>query len=231
MARRPAAAKNQIGALPLALTSAAAYLLLAGAAAYLSYTANEPTLAAATTPGPTTPGPTTPGPTTPGVTAPPPTSPTSATPPSAPPPPDTRRITAPGGLTTTIPADWTVTPGTVATTLVATDPTAPARELRLGGAPVTDPATPLLDRITAAATDREREPGHRRLTLTGTTIRDHPAVTWEFEENAGAPDAKRVATAFWEANGVEYVLYSAGPPREWDLTKARLTRMVDTATP
>ena len=221
-------AKNPIGALPLALASTAAYLIVAGTAAHLTLDARqpEPTTAALTLPSVTdTTPPTT---TTPTTTEPEPTTTPPATTPSTT-TPNTRRVNAPGGLTTTIPPDWTIATGTVATTLVATDPTSPHRELRLGGAPVTDPSTPLLDRITRAATDREREPGHRRLTLTATTIRDHPAVTWEFEENTTTP--KRVATAFWEVNGVEYVLYSAGPPQEWDATRARLTHMIETSTP
>ncbi|WP_157621463.1 hypothetical protein [Saccharothrix sp. NRRL B-16348] len=224
MARRPVNAKNQLGALPLALTCTALYIVLAGTAGYLTSTRPPPTAAAllptitTTTTQPTTTQPTTNAPTT--------TQPTTTTTL----PPDLQRVEAPGGLTTAIPANWTVTTGTVATTLVATDPTSPRRELRLGGAPVTDPATPLLDRITRAAADREREPGHRRVTLTATTIRDHPAVTWEFDENTPS-GPKRVATAFWESAGVEYVLYSAGPPEEWDLTRSRLSSMVDRSTP
>ncbi|MEV4026924.1 hypothetical protein AB0K14_29225 [Actinosynnema sp. NPDC050801] len=224
-------ARNPIGALPLALSAAALYTLIAGTAGYLVHLADPtptgPTTAAAAIPVITTPPPTTPPPTTP----PPTKTPLTTTPPSSGiTPPDQQRVEAPGGLTTTIPAKWTITTGTVATTLVATDPTSPHREVRLGGAPVTDPSKPLLDRITTAATDREREAGHRRVTLTATTIRNHPAVTWEFDENATS-GPKRVATAFWESKGVEYVLYSSGPPDEWEQTKSRLTRMVDAATP
>ncbi|WP_367135894.1 hypothetical protein [Saccharothrix sp. HUAS TT1] len=210
-------ARNQLGALPLALSFAALYVVVAGAAGYSALDAPDPTAVAA---APTLPVITT---TTTTTTV----APTTTTTSTAALPPDLRRLEAPGGLTTAIPADWEVGPGTVATTLVATDPTAPRREVRLGGAPVTDPAKPLLDRITGAAAEREREPGHRRVALTATTIRNHPAVSWEFDENA----ANRVATAFWEANGVEYVLYSAGPPEEWDLTKSRLAGMVERATP
>ncbi|PSL58456.1 hypothetical protein B0I31_101674 [Saccharothrix carnea] len=212
--------KNPIGALPLALTFTAVYLTVAGTAGYLTLTARQPTPTPTLAAAPSLPA--IPSTTT-TTTAPPTTTTTNPT-------PDQRQIQAPGGLTTTIPADWTVTTGTVATTLVATDPASPEREVRLGGAPVTDPAKTLLDRITEAATDREREPGHRRVTLAATTIRDHPAVTWEFTENTPT-GPKQVATAFWEVAGVEYVLYSAGPPAEWDLTRTRLTLMVDAAKP
>ncbi|MEU4762499.1 hypothetical protein AB0H12_04545 [Actinosynnema sp. NPDC023794] len=214
-------ARNPIGALPLALSAAAAYVVVAGAAGYLALDRQAPTpapgattaaAAAATLPVITT-----------TTTTPPPT--TTATL-----PPDLRRVEAPWGLATAIPAGWEVATGTVTTTFVATDPTSPRRELRLGGAPVTDRSTPLLDRITRAAADREREPGHRRVALTPTTIRTHPAVTWEFDENTPS-GAKRVATAYWESGGVEYVLYSAGPPEEWDLTRSRLAGMVEHATP
>lgn len=212
-------AKNPIGALPLALAATAAYVVLAGAAGYLALDRHPPT------PTPTTAAaaPTPPAITTTTTTPPPATTTTTLS-------PDLQRVEAPGGLTTAIPATWTVTTGTVATTLVATDPTSPRRELRFGGAPVTDPAKPLLDRITRAAADREREPGHRRVTLTATTIRDHPAVTWEFDENTPS-GPKRVATAFWESGGVEYVLYSGGPPEEWELTRSRLTGMVERSSP
>ncbi len=212
-------ARNQIGALPLALSLTAAYLVVAGTAAYLTFDTRQPAPTPTTSPTPAAAAPSLPLITTT----------TGATPTATIPGP--QRVEAPGGLTTTIPANWTITTGTVATTLVATDPTSPRRELRLGGAPVTDPSTPLLDRITQAATDREREPGHRRVTLTATTIRNHPAVTWEFDENTPSGGPKRVAAAFWEVNGVEYVLYSAGPPEEWESTRSRLARMVDTATP
>ncbi|MFE2752218.1 hypothetical protein ACFXGA_09445 [Actinosynnema sp. NPDC059335] len=209
-----------MGALPLALTSAVAYLLVAGAASYLTFAPPPTPPAAAATP-------TIPSIPTTTVTT---TTQTPAPTPTTTNPSDLRQIEAPGGLTTTIPATWTVAEGTVTTTLVATDPTSPRRELRLGGAPVTDPGKTLLDRITEAATDREREPGHRRVTLTATTIRGHPAVTWEFDENASS-GPKRVATAFWEANGIEYVLYSAGPPEEWELTRSRLALMSASAKP
>ncbi|NUT46169.1 MAG: hypothetical protein HOV94_02445 [Saccharothrix sp.] len=215
--------------MPLAFALAAAYIVVAGTAGYLTLppprataagpaTAQRPTTDRTTT----TTGTTTTGTTTAGTTTTESTTTTTRSP--------DQRVNAPGGLTTTIPADWTITTGTVATTLVATDPTSPRRELRLGGAPVTDPGKSLLERITEAATAREREPGHRRVALAATTIRDHPAVTWEFDEDATS-GPKRVATAYWEADGVEYVLYSAGPPEEWDQTRARLTRMTDSATP
>ncbi|ONI83444.1 hypothetical protein ALI22I_33605 [Saccharothrix sp. ALI-22-I] len=210
------------------MSFAAVYVVVAGAAGYLTLDArpSEPTAAAATT-----------TPALPVITT---TTTTTAEPsPPAPPtvvtttadlPPDLKRVEAANGLTTAIPVEWQVTAGTVDTTLVATDPTSPRREVRLGGAPVTNSSKPLLDRITEAATQQEREPGHRRVTLSATTIRSHPAVSWEFDENTTS-GPKRVATAFWESNGVEYVLYSAGPPEEWDLTRSRLARMVDFARP
>ncbi|NUS62336.1 MAG: hypothetical protein HOQ46_01665 [Saccharothrix sp.] len=217
-------AKNPIGALPLALSFAAAYVVVAGAAGYLALDARSPapasTAAAAVT--------------LPVIT----TTTTATAPPSAPPvpattttlPADLRPVDAPGGLTTAIPAGWAVTTGTVATTLVATDPANPRREVRLGGAPVTDPAVSLLDRITAAAVEREREPGHTRLGLTGDRIRDFPAVRWEFQQvESGATE--KTAVAYWETNGIEYVVYSSGPAEEWDQTRSRLAALIDHARP
>ncbi|ROP40448.1 hypothetical protein [Saccharothrix texasensis] len=224
-------ARNPIGALPLALSAAAVYVVLAGAAGYLALdrqpAAPPPAAAAPDLPAITT---DTPASTTAAAATTPPAAAGTTASTTQSPPPDLRRIDAPGGLSTVVPVGWEVTTGTVATTLVVTDPTSPRRELRLGGAPVTDPSTTLLDRITRAAADREREPGHRRVTLVPTTIRDHPAVSWEFDENTPA-GPNRVATAFWEAGGVEYVLYSAGPAEEWDRTRSRLAGMVERAAP
>ncbi|WP_158843411.1 hypothetical protein [Saccharothrix deserti] len=222
-------AKNQIGALPLALSFAAVYVAVAATAGYLTLDTQppEPTAAAAAT-TPALPVITTT--TTTAAESTTSTTPVTTTTTTANLPPDLKRVEAPNGLVTAIPVQWPVTTGTVDTTLVAADPTSPRREVRLGGAPVTDSSKPLLDRITEAAAQREREPGHRRVTLSATTIRSHPAVSWEFDESATS-GPKRVATAFWESNGVEYVLYSAGPPEEWETTRARLARMIELAGP
>jgi hypothetical protein len=139
-------------------------------------------------------------------------------------------VEAPGGLTTAIPAGWAVTAGTVVTTLVATDPANPRREVRLGGAPVTDATVSLLDRITAAAVDRERQPGHTRLALTGDRIRDFPAVRWDFEQVADGV-AERAAVAYWETRGIEYVVYASGPAGEWPQTRSRLAALITHARP
>jgi hypothetical protein len=229
MARRPVNTRKQIGALPLALSFAVAYVVAAGAAGYLALDARpaEPTAAGATT-TPALPVITTTTTTTTVTT--PAAAPTVVTTTTVELSPDLKRVEAANGLTTAIPVTWPVTTGTVETTLVAVDPTSPRREVRLGGAPVADSSKPLLDRITAVAAQREGEPGHRRVSLSATTIRSHPAVSWEFDESATS-GPKRVATAFWESNGVEYVLYSAGPPEEWDLTRFRLTQMVELARP
>ncbi|MFE9745386.1 hypothetical protein ACFYOT_10815 [Saccharothrix saharensis] len=226
MARRPVSPRNPIGAVPLALCCAAAYVVVAGAAGYLALGGRTPAPTAAAA-----------------VTLPVITTTTGTAPPSAPPappaptttttaalPPDLQRVEAPGGLTTAIPAGWAVTAGTVATTLVATDPANPRREVRLGGAPVTDATVSLLERITAAAVDRERQPGHTRLTLTGDRIRDFPAVRWDFEQVADGV-TERAAVAYWETGGIEYVVYASGPVEEWPQTRSRLTALITHARP
>lgn len=222
-------ARRPLAALPLAVSVTAVYLVVGGAAGAFALHAKS----AAPAPVPVTP---TSAPELPRITTTPPPITSALAPTARPPttttgpPPGFHLVEAPGGLVTAVPEGWRVNTGTVATTLVATDPTNPRREVRLGGAPVTDPSKPLLDRITAAAVDREREPGHRRVTLAATTIRDHPAVDWEFDESAPS-GPKRVTTVFWEANGIEYVLYSAGPPEEWDPTRSRLATMSALARP
>ncbi|MFJ6672111.1 hypothetical protein ACIQMJ_13465 [Actinosynnema sp. NPDC091369] len=220
-------ARNPIGAVPLALCCAAVYVVVAGAAGYLALDAPAPAptaAAAGTLPVITT--------TTTALPSAPPSAPPARPAPTttAALPPDLRRVEAPGGLTTAIPAGWAVTTGTVATTLVATDPTNPSREVRLGGAPVTDASVSLLDRITAAAVDRERQPGHTRLALAGDRIRDFPAVRWDFEQVADGV-TERAAVAYWETGGIEYVVYASGPAGEWPQTRARLAALITHARP
>jgi hypothetical protein len=224
MARRPVNAKNPIGALPLALCFAAAYVVVAGTAGYLALDARSPAPTGAAAAAVTLPVITT----TTAATAPPSAAPVPVTTTTL--PPDLRSVDAPGGLTTAIPAGWAVTTGTGATTRVATDPADPRREVRLGGAPVTDPSVSLLDRITAAAVEREREPGHTRLGLAGDRIRDFPAVRWEFEQVESGATA-RTAVAYWETGGIEYVVYSSGPAGEWPQTRSRLAALIDHARP
>ncbi|MGM1061790.1 hypothetical protein [Saccharothrix sp. Mg75] len=218
--------KNRWGAFPVALCAAVAYAVMGGAAGVLA-------LHAAT---PVTPTPAAEAPPLPVVTAAPSPAPTTAAPSSAPAtaatpvPPGFRAINAPGGLSTVVPASWPASTGTAVTTLVAADPADARREVRLGGAPVTDPAKTLPARITEAAVDREREAGHSRIVLSETSTRGFPAVRWEFEEGSDR-GPKRVAAIFWEVGGVEYVLYSAGPPDEWGTTRELLDTMIRHATP
>ncbi|GAA1308307.1 hypothetical protein [Saccharothrix xinjiangensis] len=226
MARRSGDARaGRLGALPLAFAITAAYVVVGGGAGVLALragTSGQPVARVSTTPR--LPVITTPGETAPPSAAPPAPRPSSS--PAAPaPPPGFRAVEAPGGLVTVVPDDWAVGPGTVATTLVATAPDG-RREARFGGAPVTDPGRTLLERITAAAADREREPGHARLALAETPVRGHPGVRWEFAEAAG-----RVAVAYWETGGIEYVVYASGPVEAWSDTRALLAAMVDAARP
>ena len=215
---------NRWGAFPVALCAAVAYAVVGGAAGVLALRAATPTTAAGAPPLPV-------------VTAPPSAAQTTAAPTTAPPssaptpvPPGFRAVSAPGGLSTVVPASWPTSTGTAVTTLVAVDPADARREVRLGGAPVTDPAKTLPARITEAAVDREREAGHSRIALSEISTRGFPAVRWEFEEGSDR-GPKRVAATFWEVGGVEYVLYAAGPPDEWATTRELLDVMIRHATP
>ncbi|MFC6093320.1 hypothetical protein [Saccharothrix lopnurensis] len=234
MARRSGGARaGRLGALPLAFAITAAYVVVGGAAGVLALragtSASGPPVAAPASTTPRLPVITTPSAASPSSEAAPSSEPAPSSGPTASttpaPPPGFRRVEAPGGLVTVVPSDWAVAPGTVPTTLVATDPGG-RREARFGGAPVTDPGRTLLERITAAAAERGREPGHERLALAETSIRGFPAVRWEFAEPAG-----RTAVAYWETGGVEYVVYASGPPESWPDTQALLTAMVDAARP
>ncbi|MBB5805605.1 hypothetical protein F4560_005373 [Saccharothrix ecbatanensis] len=216
--------RRQVAALPLALSITAVYLVVGGAAGTLALQAKS----SAPVPIPSTSSSPLPRITTTTPPAPPAAVPTSSTPPAL--PAGFRLVEAPGGLTTAVPEGWTINTGTVATTLVATDPTNPRREIRLGGAPVTDPSTTLLARITAAAVEREQEPGHTRLALAETRIREFPAVRWDFEEIVDGV-AERVAVAYWETGGIEYVVYAARPAEEWPKTQSDLKVLTDNARP
>ncbi|WP_447004045.1 hypothetical protein ACRAKI_31070 [Saccharothrix isguenensis] len=217
--RRPAAA------LPLALSITAVYLAVAGAAGALTLQAKS--AASVPLPSPPNASPSLPrNPVTPPL--PPSAVPTTTAAPAL--PPGFRLVEAPGGLATAVPEGWTINTGTVATTLVATDPTNPRREIRLGGAPVTDPSTTLLARITAAAVEREQEPGHTRLALAQAEIRQFPAVRWDFEETVDGV-AERAAVAYWETGGIEYVVYASGPSAEWSKTRSTLKVLIDNARP
>lgn len=225
--------KSQIGTVPLALSSAALYVVVAGAAGYLipDTRPSRPAAATAAATADVAPTDTRTLPMITTTTTTPPIPTTTAPPPNTTAPPaGFQPVEAPGGLVTIAPEGWPVATGTVATTLVVTDPANRRREVRLGGAPVTDPARPLLDRITAAAVEREREPGHTRLALAGTRIREFPGVRWEFEHVVDGTST-RAAVVYWETNGIEYVIYSAGPPEEWAATQSRLTAMSDFARP
>lgn len=224
--------RRQVATVPLALSITAVYLVVGGAAGALALHAKSATTAPV--PVPASPSLPLSSPSLPRTTITPPP------PPSAPPkttttttsalPAGFRLVEAPGGLTTAVPEGWTISTGTVATTLVATDPANPRREIRLGGAPVTDPSTTLLARITAAAVEREREPGHTRLALAQTTIREFPAMRWDFEEVVDGV-AERMAVAYWETAGIEYVVYAAGPSEEWSKTRSDLEVLIDNARP
>ncbi|WP_156077097.1 hypothetical protein [Saccharothrix sp. NRRL B-16314] len=224
--------RRQVATVPLALSITAVYLVVGGAAGALALHAKSATTAPVPVPALLSPSLPQPPPSLSRTTTTPPPSPsavpTTTTAPAL--PAGFRLVEAPGGLTTAVPEGWTISTGTVATTLVATDPANPRREIRLGGAPVTDPSTTLLARITTAAVEREREPGHTRLALAQTTIREFPAVRWDFEEVVDGV-AERMAVAYWETGGIEYVVYASGPSEEWSKTRSDLEVLIDNARP
>lgn len=218
---------GRLGAIPLALSITAAYLVVGGVAGGWVLHAKTSTAGPVAVPTSAPPIPritTTAAPVAPASSA--PLTTTTAAPQPLSPPAGFHLVEAPWGLVAAVPEGWPIDTGTVATTFVAADPTDPRREVRVGGAPITDRSKSLLDRITAAAGEREREPGHTRIGLAGTRVREFPAVRWDFEEGV-----ERMAAAYWETKGVEYVLYASGPIAEWPRTQERLTAMIDFSRP
>jgi hypothetical protein len=161
------------------------------------------------------------------ATSPPATTP-SATQPGV--PAGFRAVTAPGGLTTLIPAGWPAKPQeNRSTAMQATDPAQPASFLRYGGSPA--PAGSLLDVMKAGEADLAgRYSGYRRLAFSPGNWRGHQSVSWEFEFDTPA-GRKHVNSIYWRVGRAEYVLYASALVTDWPTMKTIYTTALGATKP
>ena len=114
-------------------------------------------------------------------------------------------------LVTAIPKGWVTRQGDVSTVLVARSDTMPGYELRLGGAPPEDPAKTLFERISTAHEAKLGKNSYSMETLRDTQFHGYPAVEWSYTTAPnGVPQF--CTGAWWEAGGIEYVLFVVSPP-------------------
>jgi hypothetical protein len=151
------------------------------------------------------------------------TAPTSTTPAGF------REVTGPHLLKTVLPEKWRVRTGAVPTTLVATDPDDPRREVRFGGAPVSDPSTDLSSRIRRVAGNTKVE-GYRRTAVESSRFHDYPAIRWDYEYLRD-DEPRQVSTFYWEALDIEYVIYAASAPEEWTTVQVLVQTMKEHTRP
>lgn len=140
-----------------------------------------------------------------------------------------RKVSGANLFETVLPSSWQVTAGSVSTTQVGTDPADPRREVRFGGAPIEDNTTNLLGRITGAATNNPPN-GYAESTLQSTAFHGYPAVRWEYDYVRNGV-TRRVAAFYWEARGVDYVIYAATSPEDWAALRAVVRTMEEHAGP
>ncbi|GGU29002.1 hypothetical protein [Lentzea flava] len=143
---------------------------------------------------------------------------------------DYRLVSGPSGLVTAIPNSWTVSQGDVATVQIARSSAWPGFELRFGGAPPENPQLSLFQRISAAHEAKTGKNSYSMESLRDTTLRGYPSVKWSYTT---APNgvAQFCTGAWWEANGVEYVLFVVSPPSGRAQAEKMLSLMTTHAKP
>jgi hypothetical protein len=211
---------KQLGSRALGLSVAAVYLVLSVAGgALLTTTASGATAAAPVSEDER-----------PAVTSPPAAVRATTTAATTTPPTGFVPVTGPNGQGLVLPPGWTTTAGAVATTVVASDPAVPEREIRFGGAPP-EGAPTLLARVeSAAAGHRENRAGYELLALRETSFHGAVAVEWEyFYSSTGGP--RRVAALFWTRSGIEYIVYASSTPQDWPEMRNIFDTVTAHATP
>ena len=171
----------------------------------------------ASTSTPTTPPQTTPAPSTPSDSSTPTSTPTTSAPQTST-PNEFQDVSGPGGIGTKIPAGWQAKVRSGASDAQATDPAEPTSFLRYGGS--TSPNQPLIEVMRNAERGfSTRYRGYRLIGLRPGTWRQHESVSWEFEFDT--PDGrKHVASVYWRAGGLDYVLYASALTTNWPAMKA-----------
>ncbi|MCP2249416.1 hypothetical protein [Lentzea aerocolonigenes] len=113
-------------------------------------------------------------------------------------------------LVTAIPKGWSVRQGDVSTVSVARSDTMPGYEVRLGGAPPDEPAKTLLERISTAHEAKLGKNSYAMETLRDTRFHGYPAVEWSYTTTSNGT-SQFCTGAWWEAGGIEYVLFVVSP--------------------
>lgn len=140
-----------------------------------------------------------------------------------------RVVTAPGGLTVSIPADWPVAPGAVPSNLQADEPGGTGVYVRFGGSP----AGPDSLFGTIAAYDRDfavNREGYQRIRLETASSQGGEAVDWEFLFTKDGV-ARHASGHYWRSGQTEYVVYAAAPVDRWPQARDVLQVMIQTASP
>lgn len=143
---------------------------------------------------------------------------------------DYQLISGPSGLVTAIPDGWTVNQGDVATVQIARSGAWPGFELRFGGAPPEKPQLSLLQRISTAHEAKLGKNSYSMESLRDTTLHGYPGVKWSYTTAPnGVPQF--CTGAWWEANGIEYVLFVVSPPSGRAQAEKMLNLMTTHAKP
>lgn len=143
---------------------------------------------------------------------------------------DYKLVSGPYQLVTAIPEGWTTRQGDVETVRIARSTTYPGLELRFGGAPAEDPSKTLRQRITAAHEAKLGKNSYSMEVLRDLTWRGYPAVRWSYTT---APNgaAQFCTGTWWEADGIEYVLFVVAPPSDRAVAEKMLNLMTTHAKP
>ncbi|GAB2819093.1 hypothetical protein [Lentzea nigeriaca] len=143
---------------------------------------------------------------------------------------DYQRVSGAYELVTAIPEGWSTRTGDVSTVQVARSAAMPGFEMRFGGAPPDDPSKSMLGRITAAHQAKLGKNSYEVEELTDTKFHGYPSVVWSYTTT---PNGTRqyCTGVWWEAGGIEYVLFVVSPPSERTQAESLLNLMTTHAKP
>lgn len=143
---------------------------------------------------------------------------------------DYQSVSGPLGLTTVVPAGWTLDP-TIGSDLFSQvdNPADASQFVRYGANPA--PAGNLLSVVRSAAhTNPKISAGYRELRLVPVSFHGGPAVDWEFDfEKDGV--LRHVYARYWESQGSEYFVYVSGPHGDWTELQPVFAAMAGAALP
>jgi hypothetical protein len=140
----------------------------------------------------------------------------------------TEYVSGPAGLTTVAPVGWTPKSTKSTGTVERFDPADPGRFVRYGAVRsagnVYSPGNYFAQTPTVHG-------GYQQYTLTTTTFHGRPAAEWEFEFDKQGGGRRHAHALYWEAGGMEYVVYASSTADRWTETASIFAAMVATATP